>query len=55
MTQGKGEGAAGRGMVRAWGRARESVRLGEGEFVSFPNSIRIQEGWWLNKICHALA
>ena len=40
MTQGKGEGDAGRGRVRAWGRAREGVRQGEGEFASAPTAER---------------
>ena len=38
VTQGKGEGDAGRGRVWAWGRAREGVRQGEGEFASAPTA-----------------
>ena len=40
VTQGKGEGDAGRGRVWAWGRAREGVRQGEGEFASAPTAER---------------
>ena len=38
VTQGEGGCDAGRGRVWAWGRAREGVRQGEGEFASAPTA-----------------